>query len=181
MFSRHYHFVTHWRVNGSVAEVAEILANGPDLIRWWPSVYLDVQQIEPGGSDGVGIILDLYTKGWLPYTLRWQSRVTENKQPFGYSITASGDFTGRGVWVFSQEGPDVAITFDWAIEAGKPLLRRLSFLLKPLFEANHFWAMRQGERSLRLEMARRRAKTDAERAAVPPPPGPTFAFIVRRD
>lgn len=122
MFGLHYHFISHWRVNGSVAEVAEILENGHDLTRWWPSVYLDVQEIEPGGSDSVGKIVDLYTKGWLPNTLRWKSRVTENKHPFGYSIAASGDFIGRGVWVFSQVGPDVDITYDWAIKVGKPLL-----------------------------------------------------------
>src|SRR5205814_559889 len=45
-----------------------------------------------------------------------------------------------------------------------------------LFEANHRWAMAQGEESLKLELARRRAISDAARAAVPPPPGPvTYA------
>jgi len=117
----------------------------------------------------------------LPYTLRWQSRVTENEHPFGYSIAALGNSIGRGVWVFSQEVPYVDITSFWAIEVGKPLLRRASFLLKRFFVANHHWAVRQGERSLRLGLARRRAKKDAERAAIPPPPGPTFAFNIRRD
>ncbi len=177
----HYHFTTHWRVKGTVAEVADILANGPDLPRWWPSVYLAVQEIEPGDADSIGKIIDLYTKGWLPYTLRWQACVTENKHPYGFSFAASGDFIGRGVWVFSQEGPDVDIVYDWDIVVGKPLLRRLSFLLKPFFEANHHWAMKQGERSLRLELDRRRATTERERAAVPPPPGPTFAFNIRRN
>jgi len=32
-----------------------------------------------------------------------------------------------------------------------------------------------GEQSLELELRRRRARTVAERAAVPAPPGPTFA------
>jgi hypothetical protein len=32
--------------------------------------------------------------------------------------------------------------------------------------------MRRGEESLRLELARRRAASDAERDAVPPPPPP---------
>ena len=48
-------------------------------------------------------------------------------------------------------------------------------LLRPLFAANHHWAMRKGEESLRLELARRRAATPAERDQIPPPPGPTTA------
>jgi len=43
----------------------------------------------------------------------------------------------------------------WKIRADKPLLRDFSFLMKPLFSANHHWAMRKGEESLRLELARR--------------------------
>lgn len=74
-----------------------------------------------------------------------------------------------------QDGAFVDISYDWRISAEKPLLRRLSFLLKPIFAANHRWAMARGEESLVLELRRRHAQTEAERAAVPPPPGPTFA------
>ena len=34
--------------------------------------------------------------------------------------------------------------------------------------------LRKGEQSLRLELARRRARTEEERARVPPPPGPSL-------
>lgn len=45
-----------------------------------------------------------------------------------------------------------------------------------MFEANHRWAMAQGEESLKLELARRRATSDAARASIPAPPGPvTYA------
>ena len=47
------------------------------------------------------------------------------------------------------------ITYDWRIRAEKPLLRYLSFLLKPVFSANHRWAMARGEESLKAELARR--------------------------
>ncbi|HEY1905085.1 MAG TPA: hypothetical protein VGG91_03530 [Myxococcaceae bacterium] len=48
----------------------------------------------------------------------------------------------------------------------------MSWLLRPVFAANHRWAMARGEESLALELRRRRARTDAERAAIPAPPGP---------
>jgi hypothetical protein len=173
MPNNEYHFITRWRVQGTVQEVFEILSDAPDLVRWWPSVYLDVQQVQPGDERGVGRVISLYTKGWLPYTLRWQFRVTESRAPQGFSLEAWGDFVGRGVWTFEQDGPWVNIIYDWRIRADKPLLRYLSFLLKPLFAANHRWAMARGEESLQLELARRRAPTPDERALIAPPPGPT--------
>jgi predicted nucleic acid-binding protein len=49
-------------------------------------------------------------------------------------------------------------------------------LLRPMFAANHRWAMELGEQSLKLELARRRATSDAARSTIPPPPGPvTYA------
>lgn len=175
MVASDYQFTTHWRVESTVAEVAEILANAPDLARWWPAVYLAVRQLDPGDADGLGKQVDLFTKGWLPYTLRWRFRVTEVR-PDGFALQAEGDFVGHGNWTLEQDGPWVDVTYDWRIRADKPLLRYGSPLLKPVFAANHRWAMAKGEASLKLELARRHAATPEERARVPPSPGPTFRF-----
>ena len=152
-----------------------MLADATDLPRWWPAVYLDVRRLAGGDAGGVGAEYDLYTKGWLPYTLRWQFRVTESDPPHGFALEAWGDFVGRGVWTLTQDGADVEVIYDWRLRADKPLLRRLSFALKPVFAANHRWAMAQGETSLRLELARRAAEGSEARARVPAPPGPSFA------
>jgi hypothetical protein len=156
MRSNEYHFVTHWRVEGTVREVADVLDNPVDLPRWWPSVYLDVRELETARGNRPALI-GLHTKGWLPYTLKWQLRRTESRYPYGFSLEASGDFDGAGAWTFQQDGSFVNITYDWRIRADKLLLRYLSFLFKPVFSANHRWAMAEGERCLRAELARRRA------------------------
>jgi hypothetical protein len=169
-----YHFITRWRVEGTVEEVSDVLDHVTDLPRWWPSVYLDVRVLEPGDERGVGKLVSLYTKGWLPYTLRWQFRVTDSRYPYGSTLKALGDFDGRGIWTFEQDGPFVNITYDWKIRATKPLLSALSFLLKPIFEANHRWAMARGEESLKLELVRRHARTPEEAARIPAPPPPTW-------
>ncbi len=173
MASNDYHFITQWRVQATVEEVITVLGDARGLPRWWPAVYLDVQEITPGDANGVGSVLDLYTKGWLPYTLRWRFRVSEVEALTRIVLLAEGDFVGRGIWMLQVNGAWVDITYDWKISARKPLLRSLSFLFKPIFAANHYWAMHRGEESLRLEIARRRAQTAAEREAMPPPPGPT--------
>jgi len=164
-----YHFVTHWRVEASVEEVYPILGRVQDLPRWWPAVYLAVTVQEPGEPNGLGKEVELFTKGWLPYTLRWRFRVTAVNKPRGYELRAWGDLVGRGIWTFRADGPACAITYDWEIDANKPLLRNLSWLLKPIFAANHEWAMRKGEESLKLELRRHRGETN-----VPAPPKRTF-------
>jgi hypothetical protein len=171
--SNDYHFITHWRVPATAEEVSDVLADPTELVDWWPSVYLDVRVLEPGDEQGVGRVVDLYTKGWLPYTLRWQFTVTESRHPHGFTLVARGDFDGRGIWTITDRDGGADITYDWQIRADKPLLRYGSFLFKPIFAANHRWAMAKGEESLRLELARRHARTPEERAAIAPPPAAT--------
>jgi hypothetical protein len=73
----------------------------------------------------VGKEVELLTKGWLPYTLRWRFRVTEVDPPAPRRLEPQGDFTGRGTWTFRQEGQTAVIGYDWDVEARKPLLRAL--------------------------------------------------------
>jgi len=156
MAANEYHFITRWRLEGTAHEVSAVLDDATDLVRWWPDVYLDVEQLEAGDADGIGKVFHLYTKGWLPYRLRWRFRVVESRKPYGWTLEAWGDFVGRGVWTFEEDGPYVDAVYDWKIRADKPLLRHLSFLLKPIFAANHRWAMARGEERLRRELCRRR-------------------------
>lgn len=174
-----YEFVTVWSVSGTIGEVKAVLGDGPALPRWWPSVYLSVLPRKDGDADGVGSVTDLHTKGWLPYTLRWSLTITEPITDTGFALSADGDLSGTGRWTFVQAGPEVVITYDWRVSATKPLLRRLSWLLRPAFAANHRWAMARGEESLRLELRRRRA-TPTQRAEFPPPPRPTFTWLLHR-
>ena len=165
-----YRFLTRWRVRATPQEVADILADAPSLARWWPSVYLEVKEVSPGDpTTRVGRVIELCTKGWLPYTLRWKFTVTESDPPRGFSLRAEGDFEGTGVWTITQDGQYTEATYDWRIAAQKPLLRYASFAMRPIFGANHRWAMARGLESLELELRRRRGEKVAA------PPGPTFA------
>jgi uncharacterized membrane protein len=172
MASTDYHFIDRWRVRGTVNEVADILGDGPEMARWWPSTYLSITPTSSGDERGIGATGAVHAKGWLPYTIRFNYRVTDVNYPYGYAIDAEGDLTGRGVWTFAQDGDWVDITYEWTIRADKPILRVLSPLIKPILRSNHNWTMRNGEKSLVLELQRRRAKSELERRNVPPPPGP---------
>ena len=170
-----YAFRTVWRVEATIAEVRAVLSDSASLTRWWPAVYLDVVPVADGDAAGVGRTVEVSTTGWLPYTLRWTLRITETMTDSGFALAATGDLVGDGRWTFIQDGPEVVITYDWRVAAAKPLLARLSWLLRGAFSANHRWAMARGQQSLALELRRRRDPA----AAVPPPPGPTFRRLTR--
>lgn len=168
-----YHFVTHWRVLGTPEQVDDILNDATDLPRWWPAVYLSVTEEQPANDAGLGQVVHLHTKGWLPYTIRWHMRTTEKIPRQRLALEAWGDFVGTGVWTFEADGEYTNITYDWRISAEKPLFRRLTFLLRPIFSLNHLWAMRVGEESLKRELLFRATCDDS----LPPPRRPTSLWL----
>ncbi len=173
-----YHFLTTWRVEGTTGEVADVLRDPLELVRWWPAVYLAADELEGADMRGLGQRVRLRTKGWLPYTLQWEFVVTESRYPERFGFDATGDFRGRGLWTLTQDGAHVHVTFDWKIRTEQALLQMLAPVIRPVLEANHRWEMAQGEESLRLELLRRRAATPDAWRSVPPPPGPvTYAAV----
>ena len=152
-----YRFFTHWRVEAAPEQVFAIIEELPDYPRWWPEVWLSVKKLEAGDADKVGSRYALHTRGWLPYTLRWESRTTERHFPHRLALEATGDFVGRGIWTFTTDGQFIKIEYDWQLRADKPILKYLSFVFKPLFRWNHNWAMARGQESLVRELARSRA------------------------
>jgi Polyketide cyclase / dehydrase and lipid transport len=183
-----YHYVTTWQVPATREEIVDILSDAPGLARWWPSVYLQVREVSPGDERGLGKVVDLWTKGFLPYTLRWRFEITRSDAPHGFTLAARGDFVGIGIWTLTPvrsagdaRGPLTTVTYDWSITAEKGMLKRSSGVLKPVFGANHNWAMRRGEESLLLELARRHAGRDPLLGpAIKAPPGPIFPHNVLR-
>lgn len=171
MATNDYHFITEWRVKASPAEVFDILKDAEALVDWWPSVYLEVKRLTET-DDPLETTYELWTKGYLPYTLKWSFKPTEYSFPKRIALTAYGDFKGEGVWTFNEDGEYTNIIYDWKITADKPILKKLSFMLKPLFASNHKWAMAQGLKSLEIELQRRKLKTVEERSNIPLPPLP---------
>ena len=174
--SNDYHFNTYWLLEATEEEVFNILNKPSQLSRWWPAVYLDVEVIEEGPVDGMKQLVNVFTKGFLPYTIKWSFRSTRKVFPQRLELEAFGDLEGKGVWTIKQKSGSkyCEVHYDWRIKAEKPLFRKFSFILKPIFEFNHEWAMHRGEKSIKLELLRQRAEDESEKARIKRPPGPTF-------
>jgi uncharacterized protein YndB with AHSA1/START domain len=155
MATNAYHLVTHWRVPPTVEEVFERLLEAEEYPRWWPGVFRAVRRLQTGHNRLVGQAVEVQTRGFLPYTLRFRAELTEVFPPHRLAFEVAGDFVGRGIWSLEAVGDEVHVVFDWRIRVTKPLVRWLSWLCKPLFVANHRWSMEQGEQRLAQEIARR--------------------------
>ena len=164
-----YRYLNHWRVRGPIDEVAAVLRDATSYPRWWPSVYLAV---EPFTDEQGEERRRVRSQGFLPYAIEFTARVVDERLPHGFSVEADGEMQGRGDWELVADGEWVDITYRWQVTGNKMLWRTTSWALRPLFEANHYWAMDRGEESLKLELARRRSTSEAECNAVPPPPPP---------
>lgn len=149
-----FHIVSRWRVKGSVDDVYNVINKPKDFVRWWSAVYLRVEEIEAGDENGVGRTLNLHTRGFLPYTMDWQARATEVEKPVRLVVEAQGDLQGTGEWRFRQDGEWAQVDYDWTVVANRPWMKRLAPLLRPVFAANHRWAMRKGQQGLERELGR---------------------------
>ena len=156
MATNEFRIVTRWIVEATIREVADVLADAERFPAWWGEVYPGIRVLKTGDARGIGRVIAVHSKGWLPYHLHWVGTLVESDAPRCWVIAAEGDLTGRGVWRLTQRGPTAEIEYDWRVRADRPLFRVLSPLLRPVFAWNHRWAMARGERGLRREVARRR-------------------------
>lgn len=143
-----YHFITRWKIRGPIEKAYQILSDGKNYAAWWRPAYLSTHEISPKK-----ILARVRAK--LPYTLSFTTELERQNPPHEFKIRATGELQGTGLWKLKQAGETAEIEFYWDVRAEKPLVRWLSFLLKPLFVWNHDWVMNVGEKALQAEMDRR--------------------------
>jgi len=161
---------TIWHIRGRIEDVADILARPEDFPRWWGDVYLSVKTVRPGGGRGIGQRVAVHSKGWLPYRLDWEGTLVESQMPATWTVEATGDLVGGGVWTLTQRGETAEIAYDWSVRSDRLLFRLLAPLFRRLMISNHRWAMARGERGLQREMDRLSAskhETPVRTTAVP--------------
>ena len=143
-----YYFLDEWSVPASPNAVWPYIVNGGDYPRWWGMVYDKVESLNHMAGDQVGAKAAVQAHGRLPYTIRFTSEVTAVTAPTMMSLKAYGDLSGTGTWRLTPTKAGTRVTFEWIVQADKPLLRLLSPLVKPVLAENHRWTMRQGEAAL---------------------------------
>jgi quercetin dioxygenase-like cupin family protein/uncharacterized protein YndB with AHSA1/START domain len=140
-----YVFVDEWDVDAPREAVFEAIADGSTYTDWWKPVYISV---ETDGPPEVGRVSRQHFKGRLPYTLRTTSTIVRLERPGLVEAQVDGDLRGRGLWTLSPRAGGTHVRFDWTVSADRPLLRRLTPVLRPLFRWNHNWAIKRAQEGL---------------------------------
>jgi hypothetical protein len=150
-----YRFLTTWDVPGAAPEeLYDVIGDAVSFPRWWGDVFLQVTG--DGGPPRPGQKAQVVARGFLPYKLRWQLNVLDVDPGRRITFGVSGDFEGGGEWTFEPSGGGTRAQFDWRPVVEKPLVKHLTFALRPLFRKNHLWTMARGRAHVEDELARRR-------------------------
>lgn len=140
-----YVFLDEWDVDAPREAVFEAIADARTYPDWWKPVYISV---DADGSPEVGCASRQHFKGRLPYTLKTVSTVVRLERPEILETDVVGDLRGRGLWTLTERDGRTHVRFDWTVLADRPLLKRLTPVLRPLFRANHNWAVKRAMEGL---------------------------------
>lgn len=138
-----YRFQDRWSVDLAPEDVHDLLAEPLLYPDWWRSFCITARG--DAGPPAVGKTSELLVKGFLPYRLTFTITATRLERPALLDSDLGGHLQGTATWTLERApggGTDGVLEMD--VLLGKPLERRLSGLLRPLFAANHHWCMRRG-------------------------------------
>jgi uncharacterized protein YndB with AHSA1/START domain len=141
-----YHFVDHWHVPAPIERVYDVLGDVVAYPTWWGDVWVAAEG-EPG-LPVPGRVTRVVSRGFLPYKLRFTITCLEVDRPRRIHSRLNGDFEGTGTWTFEPTGDETDATLDWHPSVAKPIVRLFTPVVRPLFRANHDWAMTRGQQHL---------------------------------
>ena len=147
-----YRFVDRWFVRAPLEEAYDVVGDTLGYPDWWGDVFVSVDG--DGGPPRPGRHVQIVSRGFLPYRLRWEAEVAAAAAPHRFSFTMTGDFVGSGSWSFEPAEGGTNAVFEFRPRVEKPGVKQLSTILKPLFRWNHRWAMERGERGVNALFAR---------------------------
>ena len=148
--------VSTWVLDGSPEEIIQVFNDPMSLTRWWSTVFMRGEMISQGARDRVGLTARFYTKGLLPHTFQFTAAIEKVQGDSAMRIRTWGDFDGQGDISVTPVNDETHATIRWRVNVHQPYIRWLIYIFKPVFVANHRWAMRRGCEGLQAEIRRRR-------------------------
>jgi hypothetical protein len=148
-----YSFLTTWILDaprGAVWEAIYEIERWPD---WWQGVRA-VQKVEDGDEDGIGALYRHEWRSVIPYTVRFETRITRIELPNLIEADAHGELAGTGRWRFFG-GPETAVTYEWNVRTTQPWMNLVAPIARPIFRWNHNVVMHQGGEGLAARIGAR--------------------------
>ena len=137
--------ISRWRLDTATADAAwQLLIDIEAWPSWWPCVRR-ARRIERAPASPLGDVAELHWASAMLYPIRLRVTTIAAERPHRLEGYARGDLQGVGTWLLDDvDGGGVDVTYRWEVVLERRWMRALSFLLRPLFEWNHFKLMRAG-------------------------------------
>ena len=145
-----------WQLDASFEELDFVLENPLSIADWWASVFMQVEVLGGDYYSQDGLQCKLWTKGFLPHTFSFIANVFHDKNEEQVIVKTTGDFGGLGTISRYKRDVGSIVHINWRTRVDSHWLYWLMMMIKPLFVANHKWAMRKGRLGLTAEIERRR-------------------------
>ncbi|HHW76562.1 MAG TPA: polyketide cyclase [Xanthomonadaceae bacterium] len=138
---------TFWQVAAGPETIWPALTAVEEWPVWWRGV-LAVERLEEGDSSGLGRRYRTTWRGWLPYTLTFETETTQIEHPVLIEGQAHGQLRGTGTWRLWPDGEATQVHYRWAVCTTQPWMNALAPLARPIFRWNHDAIMRWGAEGL---------------------------------
>ena len=158
MATAYYIFVDKFIAPCTIETAYNYIKEIDDYPRWWGKVYKKIVKLKEAPPDTAGSKYAVTVGGFLPYSLTIENEVKLVEMPNRIEFIANVYLEGKGAWVFKEIKEGTEITFDWRVAANKRVIRLFSFLLKPLFRANHVYCVRKAEEGIKKDLQRHEAE-----------------------
>lgn len=153
----HYSFKSIWQVDSPPEDAYLALETLRDYPAWWPEVR-EVHRIDDERSSGGPAEptprYRLRCRSLLPYDLTFITEQSRRDPAAGVlEARMEGDLEGFSRWTIEEIPGGARLTFDEEVIANRGLLRKLAFVARPAFKANHLVMMHHGREGLKTYLA----------------------------
>ena len=146
-----YHFVSIWQIQAPIERVWGEIYHAERWPGWWKYV-VGVDELEPGGADGVGKRQRFLFRTRMPYTLGFEACLTCVQPPSKLDAEATGELEGTGRWTLTSADGGTLVRYDWDVHTTKRWMNLLAPVARPVFNWNHDQLMRAGGEGLARHM-----------------------------
>jgi len=142
-----YSFLTTWLIDAERERAWDVLEDVMRWPEWWRGV-VRVEELDPGGEDGVHTRHAIEWRSQVPYSVRFEFVTDHVERPTLMDGRAEGDLVGTGRWrLFEQDGV-TAVLYEWVVSTRRPWMNAVAPVARPVFAANHDVVMRWGGEGL---------------------------------
>ena len=137
-----YHFNNSWNINAPVELIWNELIN----YKQWP-LECDglgkIEQLDDADHLKIGNTIRSTWKGPLPYSIKFDSVITDLTECSVISFTVTGDLQGEGICSFLPSQQNTTINFNWDVSPTQLWIKMSSPFARTLFIENHDYIMEQ--------------------------------------